>query len=171
MDTVLTTGTKKTSLYEEVINIPFIISQKGKTQAGAVNDTHLVSLGLDLFPTLCDIGGATLPNDLEGLSLRPLAEGQTPNTWRDHLIVETEINIGSGPGGGGASRAVLTNQYKYSLFPMGRYREQLVDLQNDRGEMINLAVNSHFNDIRQQHRDLLRTWCKKTSDPFLKMCE
>ena len=114
--------------------------------------------------------GAKIPNGLEGLSLRTLAEGHTPNTWRDHLIVETEINIGDGPGGGGASRAVLTNQYKYSAFPMGRFREQLIDLQNDPGEMVNLAVNSRFQSELNNHRDLLKNWCKKTADPFLKMC-
>jgi arylsulfatase A-like enzyme len=161
---------QKTSLYEEVINIPFIISHKGVTKAGHVNDTHLVSLGLDLLPTLCDVGEANVPDGLEGLSLRSLSEGNTPDSWRDHLIVETEINIGDGPGGGGASRAVITDQYKYSAFPMGRYREQLVDLQNDRGEMVNLAVNTRFQKQLDNHRDLLKNWCNKTQDPFLKMC-
>ena len=161
---------QKTSFYEEVINVPFIISQKGVTNPGAVNDTHLVSLGLDLLPTLCEVGNANIPDNLEGLSLRALAEGNTPAQWRDELIVETEINIGSGPGGGGTSRAVLTNQYKYSAYPMGRYREQLVDLQNDPGEMVNLAVNSRFKNELDDHRKRLRQWCEKTDDPFLKMC-
>ena len=128
---------QKTSLYEEVINIPFIISHKGVTGAGSVDDTHLVSLGLDLLPTLCDVGGASVPAGLEGLSLRPLAEGNAPDEWRRELVVETIMDIGTGPGGGGASRAVLTDHYKYSAYPMGRYREQLVDLQTDPGEMVN----------------------------------
>lgn len=161
---------QKTSLYEEVINVPFIISQKGVTDAGRVDDTHLVSLGLDLLPTLCDVGGANIPDALEGLSLRSLTAGKTPDTWRDHLIVETEIDLGAGPGGGGASRAVLTDRFKYSVFPMGRYREQLVDLQTDPGEMVNLAVNSRFSEELNDHRRRLREWCEKTDDPFLSMC-
>jgi arylsulfatase A-like enzyme len=116
------------------------------------------------------VGGANVPKALEGLSLRSLAEGNAPNQWRDELIVETAINIGSGPGGGGASRAVLTDRYKYSAFPMGRYREQLVDLQNDPGEMVNLAVNARFKDELDDHRSRLRAWCEKTEDEFLKMC-
>ncbi|MCY3682772.1 MAG: sulfatase-like hydrolase/transferase, partial [Gemmatimonadetes bacterium] len=155
---------QKTSLYEEVINIPFIISHKGVTQPGGVNDTHLVSLGLDLLPTLCDIGGASAPEDLDGLSLRSLAEGNTSGEWRDDLVVETIIDLGSGPGGSGASRAVLTDHYKYSAFPIGRHREQLIDLQNDPGEMVNLAVNSRFKNELDDHRRRLRDWCEKTND-------
>ena len=161
---------QKTCFYEEVINVPFIISHKGISDAGSVNDTHLVSLGLDLFPTFCDVGGANTPDDLEGLSLRALSEGNTSGQWRDELIVETGINIGDGPGGGGASRAVLTNRYKYSAFPMGRYREQLVDLQDDPGEMTNLAVNARFQDELNDHRKRLRAWCERTDDEFLKLC-
>ena len=157
-------------MYEEVINIPFIISHAGVTKGGHVDDTHLVSLGLDLLPTLCEIGGAHVPNGLEGLSLRSLAEGNAPSAWRDALVVETIIDIGSGPGGGGASRAVLTDRYKYSAFPMGRYREQLVDLQNDPGEMVNLAVNARFKNELDDHRRRLHAWCEKTGDEFLKLC-
>ncbi len=161
---------QKTSLYEEVINVPFIISHKGITRAGSVDNTHLVSLGLDLLSTLCDVGGASVPDGLEGLSLRPLAEGNAPDEWRRELVVETIMDIGAGPGGGGASRAVLTDRYKYSAYPMGRYREQLVDLQADPGEMVNLAVNARFKDELDDHRRRLRAWCEKTEDEFLKFC-
>ena len=161
---------QKTSLYEEVINIPFIISHKGATRAGSVDNTHLVSLGLDLLPTLCDVGGARVPEGLEGLSLRPLAEGNAPDEWRRELVVETIMDIAPGPGGSGASRVVLTDRYKYSAYPLGRYREQLVDLQTDPGEMVNLAVNARFEDELDDHRRRLRAWCKKTEDEFLKFC-
>ncbi|MDA0708856.1 MAG: sulfatase-like hydrolase/transferase [bacterium] len=161
---------QKTAFYEEVINVPFIISHKGVTAAGRVDDTHLVSLGLDLFPTLAEVGGAAVPDGLEGLSLCGLSQDRATPFWRDHLVVETEIDIGDGPGGGGASRAVVTDRFKYSLYPMGRYREQLVDLHSDPGEMVNLAVNTRFVNTLQDHRKLLRDWCEKTRDPFLKMC-
>jgi hypothetical protein len=36
--------------------------------------------------------------------------------------------------------------------------------------MINLAVNTRFQNELNNHRDLLKNWCKKTKDPFLKMC-
>ncbi|MDE2724361.1 MAG: sulfatase, partial [Gemmatimonadota bacterium] len=66
--------------------------------------------------------------------------------------------------GSGASRAVLTDRYKYSAFPMGRHREQLIDLQDDPGEMVNLAVNARFKNELDDHRRRQRDWCKKTND-------
>jgi len=45
------------------------------------------------------------------------------------------------------ARAVRTDRYKYSVYPMGRYREQLIDLEEDPGEMVNLAVQANCRDI------------------------
>lgn len=161
---------QKTSLYEECIRIPFIVSQKGITKAGEVDNTHLVSLGLDLLPTCCEVAGIEVPDSLEGLSLKSLIGGCPPDFWRDELVVETEIDIGSGPGGSGHSRALLGSRYKYSAYPMGRYREQLVDLWDDPGEMVNLAINDRYNVELAEHRSRLRAWCGKTNDPFYKFC-
>jgi hypothetical protein len=47
---------------------------------------------------------------------------------------------------------------------MGRHREQLIDLQNDPGEMVNLAVNARFKNELDDHRRRLRDWCEKTND-------
>ena len=44
--------------------------------------------------------------------------------------------------------------------------EALYDLENDPGEMVNLAVRSIYADVLQQHRDLLRAWCERTGDTF-----
>jgi arylsulfatase A-like enzyme len=159
---------QKTIFYEEVINVPFIISHKGVTQAGKVDDTHLVSIGLDILPTLCDVGGADIPETLEGLSLRALSEGSSQETWRDELVVESILDIDNGAPC--HSRALLTDRYKYSIYTMGRYREQLVDLQDDPGEMVNLAVNARFDELLNSFRQRLRDWCEKKNDPFKKMC-
>ena len=57
---------QKTALYEECVRIPFIVSFKGVTDPGRVGATHLVSSGLDLFPTLCDYAGIEPPRSLPG---------------------------------------------------------------------------------------------------------
>lgn len=68
------------------------------------------------------------------------------------------------------SRALLDDRYKYAIYTMGRYREQLFDRKNDPGEMVNLAVNSRFGDVLDGYRSRLRSWCEKKNDPFKKMC-
>ena len=47
---------RKGVFFEEVARVPFIVSLKGVTQPGLVDNQHLVSSGLDLIPTLCDFG-------------------------------------------------------------------------------------------------------------------
>jgi arylsulfatase A-like enzyme len=139
--------------YEEAARVPFIVSQKGVTEAAAVDDEHLVSVGLDLMPTLCDYAGVDPPEGLPGASVRPLAEGRTVPAWREFVVTETR-----------AGRMVRTARYKYILYESGARREQLIDLENDPGEMLNLAGDPAHRDVLARHRALLRAWIDETDD-------
>ncbi len=162
---------QKTALYEECVRIPFIISFKGVTRAGATDETHLISMGLDLIPTLCDYAGIEAPAGLPGRSVRPLAEGAQPPDWRDELVIETCLDLGSGPHGAQSmGRALRTERYKYSVYAMGRHREQLVDLEADPGEMVNLAVDAGHREVLNDHRRRLLAWCGETGDAFASLC-
>jgi choline-sulfatase len=132
----------KTAFYDEASRIPFLISQPGVTAAGAV-DSHLVSNGLDLIPTLCDYAGVEPPEDLAGRSLRPLAEGRQPGRWRRYVPVENEIGL-----------AVFTERYKYELHEEGENAEQLIDLQADPHETRNAAGDEDQRDALAEHREL-----------------
>jgi arylsulfatase A-like enzyme len=159
---------QKTALWEEEIRIPLILSEPGQS-GGRVETERLVSNGLDLLPTVCDYAGVDCPDGLEGLSLRPLVRGDAPENWRDEVVVETQINFGEGPGGPSFARALVADRYKYSVYLMGRNREQLVDLQDDPGEMINLAAESRHRDTLQTCRDRLKAWGERTEDPAVKI--
>ena len=159
---------QKTALWEEEIRIPLILSEPGQS-GGRVETQRLVSNGLDLLPTVCDYAGVDCPDGLEGLSLRPLVCGDAPENWRDEVVVETQINFGEGPGGPSFARSLVTDRYKYSVYLMGRNREQLVDLHVDRGEMINLAVESRHRDTLQTCRNRLKAWGERTEDPAVKI--
>ena len=134
----------KTVFYEEASRVPFIVSYKGVTRGGLVDRKHLVSNGLDLIPTMCDYAGIAPPKALGGLSVRALAEGRQPASWRKHLAVESQIG-----------RMVRTDRYKYSAYDSGRHAEQLIDLQKDPGEMVNLAEDAGHRDVLNEHRRLL----------------
>ena len=84
--------------------------------------------------------------------------------WRDHLVCET--CLGSRGGRGTNGRMVHTRKYKYIVYSWGKYREQLFDMETDPGEMVNLAVESRYQDILNQHRNLLAEWIKKTDDQY-----
>jgi len=143
----------KQVLYEESVRVPFIMSYKGVIPRGKVDDTHLVSNGLDLLPTLCDYAGIDAPKGLRGRSLRPLAQGEDADQWRDFVVSESQ-----------SGRMLRTDRFKYCIYDSGRGREQLTDLKNDPGEMKNLAEAEDYRDVLDKHRQLLRGWVERTGD-------
>ncbi len=158
----------KNCLYEEMARIPFIVSFKGRTQTGKVDKENLICNSIDLMPTLCDYAGIASPPGITGRSVRPLAEGKTPSSWRDHLVVQC-----GGQGVPGlkfeTGRMVLTKQYKYTVYHSHHDRdivEELFDRQKDPGETNNLAGTAGFEGILGDHKKLLTAWCKETGDPF-----
>lgn len=68
---------QKSALYEEVVNIPFIVTLPGKKHAGT-KLPQLISNGVDFFATVCDWAGAKLPEDADGKSFRKIAEEGNP---------------------------------------------------------------------------------------------
>ncbi|MHC4647990.1 MAG: sulfatase family protein [Planctomycetota bacterium] len=130
-----------------------MMSYRGVIPEGVVDDTHLVSNGLDLLPTLCDYAGIKIPEALGGVSLRPLAEGKKAAAWRDYVVSESQNG-----------RMLQTGRFKYCVYDSGRGREQLIDLKNDPGEMKNLAERAQSKDVLDNHRQLLHKWVKKNND-------
>jgi len=134
----------KSMAYEESGRIPLMVQYPPVTKGGHVDRDHLVSNGLDLFPTLCDLANVPSPGVLPGLSLRPLLGGNPAATWRNYLMIETEV-----------SRAITDGRYKYTLFDVAGPEEMLCDLANDPGEMKNLAPLPEHNEILRRMRAAL----------------
>jgi arylsulfatase A-like enzyme len=138
--------------YEEAANVPLIIRAPGGMR-GHVDEEHLVSTGLDLLPTVCDYAGCTVPEDLEGRSLRPLVERPTVADWRADLVVESEI----GP-------MVVTERYKYLRCDDGANAEQLYDLRADPYETRNVvddpANRAILEQLRRRFEPVAERWAK-----------
>ena len=137
----------KSVLYDEASRVPFIVSWKGVTKAGLIDKEHLVSTGLDIIPTLCDFAGIPLPTELKGRSVRALAEGRTPASWRETIVTEN-----------GGSRMLRSARYKYVVYATGKRNEMLTDMKDDPGEMNNLALDPAFASVLTEHRRLLKEW-------------
>ena len=143
----------KSMPYEEATRVPFIVSRKGVTPAGRVNTTDLVSTGLDLIPTLCDLAGIATPPVLKGRSVKPLVmHPGAKEDWRKCLVGENE-----------GCRMVWTRRFMYAVYDHGQPREFLADLEHDPGEMVNLAVDPNYAAILSAHRALLRRGIRPTA--------
>jgi choline-sulfatase len=137
----------KSVCYDEASRVPLIVSRKGVTKPCLVDREHLVSTTLDLIPTLCESAGLAIPRELTGRSVRALAAGQAPASWRKGLITECRM-----------SRMVRTARYKYVVYAQGERREQLIDMEADPGEMQNLAADPAYAGVLAEHRNYLVHW-------------
>lgn len=154
---------QKWALFEECINVPLILkTPKGRGAAGVVNDRALSNIGLDLYATLCDYAGVEIdPERYRGQSLRPVAEGRT-QTLHEEVFVETLLS-----GAGIQGWSILTPRYKYVFYQWGRNREALYDLQNDPGEMVNLAVDRRYAEELGRLRGKMYEWGERIGNPKL----
>ena len=139
--------------YEESVTVPFLMRLKGQIPGGQVNREHLVSTGLDILPTLCDHAGVTPPSTLLGTSLRAIAEGRQDQPRRPYVV--SENNTG---------RMVRSARFKYCVYQSGSPLESLVDLDNDPGEMKNLAALPDHEATLREHRRFLCEWIEESGD-------
>ena len=73
----------KGTYFEGGIRVPFFVTWPGVVEPNQSSDEPIT--GVDLYPTLCEIGGATLPKDQvsDGVSLVPLFKGEVENFNQD----------------------------------------------------------------------------------------
>ncbi len=119
---------KNSSLYQELIRVPFIIRLPGKRAAGTVIDTPVSAI--DIVPTVLDIVGLDIPKDLPGQSLVPLLEGGSlpPRP----LFAEVS-------GRTGEARAIIEFPWKY-VHNFTQNTGELYNLEQDPQELNNLVV-------------------------------
>jgi len=148
-------------LYEESVKVPLLVSWKGVTPEGAVDEGHLVS-GVDVLPTMCDYAGISPLRDMAGTSLRQVIE-RPESEGREYVVSELFADPEDVTRQG---RMLRTRQYKYSIFSEGRDQEMLFDLASDPGEMANLAGDPGMRTVLGEHRSLLEEWIAQTGDEF-----
>jgi arylsulfatase A-like enzyme len=76
----------KRAAYEESLRIPFMIRYPALQPGGAGRIANELALHVDLAPTILDLAGLPIPPEMQGRSLRPLIENQTPSDWRDSFF-------------------------------------------------------------------------------------
>ncbi|MBI3118263.1 MAG: sulfatase-like hydrolase/transferase [Candidatus Hydrogenedentes bacterium] len=129
---------RKRSLYEGGVRVPLIVRWPGKTPAGQVNDSTVIS-GVDFLPTMCALAGITPPEGLscdgEDLSEALLGEPvlrDKPLFWEFRSGVAGDV-INHSPW-----LAVRDGDWKLLLNPDGSRRE-LYNILQDPRELDNQA--------------------------------
>ena len=77
----------KRFMYEESLRTAFIVHWPGMVEEGVVNDVDIVS-NIDIAETFLDIAGVEVPSDMQGRSLLPVLQGDTPDDWRKTFLYQ-----------------------------------------------------------------------------------
>lgn len=139
----------KGTYYEGGIRVPFFVNWPGVVKPNQTNSEPIT--GVDLYPTLCEIGGAKLPTNqpLDGISLVPLFEGQPSLAETRSLFWHFPTYLQSYAQVHDEQRDPLFRTRPCSVIRHGQWKLhqyfednalELYDLENDIGETNNLAT-------------------------------
>lgn len=81
----------KRFMYEESIRIPFLMRYPRAVRAGMTS--KCIALNVDFAPTVLDYTGVSAPQDMQGRTLHPLAEGRPPSDWRTSMYYRYWIHL------------------------------------------------------------------------------
>ena len=73
----------KRFMYEESLRMPFLVRYPREIQSGSSSDA--MALNIDFAETWLDYAGLSIPDDMQGTSMRPLLNGETPDDWRTSM--------------------------------------------------------------------------------------
>ncbi len=109
----------------------------------------------DLFPTICHLAGAPVPEVVEGKSLLPVIQGRQPNVRQWLLGAYRDCQ-----------RMIRDDRWKLMAYNAGGVKNtQLFDLANDPDELRNLADDPQYSAQRARLEKLLAEARKEMGDP------
>lgn len=157
---------QKTVFYDESARIPLIVRTGDRRSAGTTVK-HLVNTGVDLAPTMLDYAAIDVPDHMPGKSFVPIVEGKAKEDSRSYIVVQNKMvqcNSIEGKSWRPDGRMVRSDRFKYCIYSEGNRCESLVDMENEPGEMINLAGHTEYRETLLEHRDYLREFATKHND-------
>jgi N-acetylglucosamine-6-sulfatase len=119
--------------YEESIRDPLFVRYPKLIKAGTKYDQMVMNI--DFAPTFLELGGASIPKDIQGMSFLPLLNGKSAK-WRESALFEyfVDPSFSRFP----AYKAARTPEWIYIKYQGLNGMDELFDLKNDSLEMHNL---------------------------------
>ena len=124
--------------YEGSSRVPFFIYDPGNLLKGKKGKVFDEVLELrDIMPTLLDFAHISIPDSVEGLSLKDLIEERN-STWREYIHGEHSF-------GEDSNHYIVTKKDKFLWFSQ-RGEEQYFDLEKDPKELTNLIDSEEYKE-------------------------
>lgn len=143
----------KRFMYEESLRMPFLVRYPAAIKAGERSDAMVTNL--DFGPTLLDFAGVEKPQEMQGVSFRPVLEEKTPGDWQkamyyhfheypdvDHLAAR--------------HYGVRTEKHKliHYYFPTDEW--ELFDLEKDPNELHSVYELPEYSEVRRALKGQLK---------------
>jgi len=148
---------KKTTLYDVVTKVPFVISGPGIAQSAS---SQVPVSCIDLYPTIIDFAGLPDPDhNLDGFSLKPLLENPSDEVWDGPPVAlcgaasDESIEYGEMANPLHQNHTIKSTNMRYSLYATGE--EEIYDHEIDPNEYFNLAKDPSYQDELEWHRNQL----------------
>ena len=138
-------------MYKESLRTPLLVKWPGTVKPGTVN-TDLVS-NLDFAETFLDIAQTDIPEDMQGKSILPVLEGNTPSDWRKahyyhYYEHPSEHDVRRHYG-------ITTDRYKLIHFYYDMDVWELYDLQQDPSELNNIYEDPEYAEVQEELHEQL----------------
>ncbi len=152
----------KRLMYEPSIRVPMMLRYPGQIKSGSISDEMV--LNLDMAPTLLEVAGLPVPQEMQGRSFLSLAEGKPDPAWRKDWLYEYYEYPGfeNVP----PCRGVRTERYKLIHFFLEPEEFELYDLHADPDEKNNLYGKPGSEQITAQLKERLAALRAETNDTY-----
>jgi arylsulfatase A-like enzyme len=150
-------GNPARSSRDESIRVPLFIRYPKLIKPGRTTDAF--ALNIDLAPTILELAGIRLPNNMHGRSLVPQMKGKTKNTRQAFLIEyfadptfpEQSTWVG-----------VRTEKWKYTRYVDLEGKDELYDLESDPNEKKNVINDPQGREALALLRPELQSFLRMT---------
>ncbi len=139
---------RKNSLFEESMRAPLIVVDP--RISSPVSDCERVVEFVDIFPTVTELAGLSIPDELDGVSLVPLLKSPEAE-WERPAFSQVQFRQVSG-------RAVRTERWRYVEWGEdGAAGVELYDQNSDPQEMNNLAGKTGKGEVMANLQKMLKS--------------
>ena len=140
----------KRFMYKEAFRTPMMVRYPNKIIQDQVVDEMVMNL--DIAPTLLDLAGINIPDDMQGITMKNLLFGKQEKNWRDKMYYhyyETGYGLT-------AHYGMQTPRYKLIRFydPLDAW--ELYDLEQDPDEINNLYNDPAYQQVIDNLKEELK---------------
>ena len=169
----------KRFMYEESLRVPLLLSYPRMVAGGQVESRF--AMNVDLAPTILDFAGLSIPDNMQGRSLRPIVAEEPPEDWRAAAYYSYYENSWAFRNMSrdqmtdpsfqfwtahrvGPNRGIRTARHKLIEYYTEDGYAELFDLESDPHELANLYEESEHAELRAELTDRLRALQQEYAD-------